>query len=228
MGLVVIAVVAIAAVLTLPEVLPSRGVDRHAVVGLSYPDFHWFGYGTTRASIVAESSWFLPEPSQARPDGRLAVDDAVSHRCYAIGQLAFQGVFLPGSSVGGPAKGFGDEMVVFAASNVTSFHGFEFGVRYGISDGYVYAYTQFPNGFGSVTFQERRLFVNDGLAHAYTLTLAGKDVTFSVDGRLLVTEGYPATPPGLYFVVTTTHRGSVGWTAVGSGLLVESIGVTAP
>ena len=175
---------------------------------------------------LSNSSWILPEPSGTRPDGKLAVDDAVSLEPFHLVQLTFEATFLAGPPAVGQPSLFTDEMVVFATSNATTFHGIEFGIRYALADGSVYAYTQFPNPGGPVRFHEDRLFTNDGLPHAYVLALGGGTVSFNVDGSLLCSESSPVTPPGQFFVVTTAHRASSGWPAAGVGLYVERVSVS--
>jgi hypothetical protein len=92
-----------------------------------------------------------------------------------------------------------------------------------LSDGWVYAYSQIPNGAGDVTFQEQRVFANDGQPHAYLISLDGADVTFRVDITAGVVESYPVVPLPAFYVATTAHRASAGWSAPGLGLDVGGV-----
>ena len=82
--------------------------------------------------------------------GQLAGSDAITLNTYSIQKIDFDAVFItPKIS----ALGF-DEMVVFAASDTTTYKGTEFGIRLDLSDGFIYGYNQEPNGnYEDVNFQ---------------------------------------------------------------------------
>ena len=196
----------------------------HAIV-LEASDFRRYSTGPAAITSPDAVSWVLPEPTQPRPDGRLAVDDAVSLGAFPLGRLSFSATFLAPSAWLGHPEAFGDELVVFAASDTISYHGFELGVRLGLADGSVYAYSQYPNPLGGVVFQEDRLFANDGLPHSYELTLLGNAVSFAVDGAFECVEYYPILPLTTFHIVTTAHRATGGWTDPGVALDVAAVTV---
>ncbi|HEY6238452.1 MAG TPA: hypothetical protein VIZ68_04630 [Thermoplasmata archaeon] len=195
------------------------------LIRLHYSDFRQFSSAPPGSVRFDDSSWLMFEPYAPRHDGKLGVADAESLRAFSLGTLSFTTTFLAGASGDGRPSHFADEMVVFATSDPTTFHGTEFGVRMSLSDGFVYAYWQFPSPFGGVVFQEHRLFANDGRSHGYDLSLVGATVSFSVDGTISSAGLFPLLPPGEYYIVATAHRASEGWSASGLGLSVSGFTV---
>jgi hypothetical protein len=200
-------------------------VPSTAPIQLRSTDFRWFSSDPPGPISAGPTSWSLPVPGQARSDGKLAVDDAVSLASYHVGELAFTAAFLNQSPSGVRASQFADEMVVFATSNDSTYHGYEFGIRLSLADGQVYAYWQYPDPAGGVVFHEQPLFVNDGRPHAYALSLSGTVLSFTVDGTRALVALYPTFPPPAFYVVTTAHRESPGWNSTGLELSVSDITV---
>lgn len=194
-------------------------------IALHFSDFKPFSTAPPGLVRYDDTTWLLPEPTHLRDGGRLAVVDAASVRAFPLGRLSFAATFVgPAAGSGQPTR-FSDELVVFATTDAATFHGFEFGVRLSLADGFVYAYSQFPNPLGGVVFQEHRMFANDGRPHVYDLALAGAAVTFGVDGTVRSAEFYPLGPHTDFFVIATAHRGSEGWDASGVALSVSDITV---
>jgi len=191
-------------------------------------DFRWFNSDPPGPVTSGPTAWVLPVPGQTRTDGKLAVDDAVSQLAYDLGELDFTATFLNGTAAQGRPSAFADEMVVFATTDDVTYHGFEFGIRLGLTDGIVYAYWQYPDPAGGVVFHEQPLFANDGRAHGYALLLSGAALSFSVDGKRLLEALYPVLPPRSFFVVTTAHRESSGWEVEGLALSVANVTVRQP
>ena len=198
--------------------VPSEGAVR-----LSSTEFRWFNSDPPGPVTAGPTSWVLPVPDHPGVDGKLGVNDAVSLASYALGELSFTATFVNGTLLQGTPSDFADELVVFAASDVTTYHGFEFGIRLGLADGTVYAYRQFPKVGGGVAFQEEKLFANDGRPHAYDIRLSGNIISYSVDGRAVLQTLYPLVPPSAFYVVTTAHRASAGWAGSGFALAVANV-----
>ncbi len=209
--------------LAFPSAIPASFAPFTHPLGLHASDFRRFSNEPLPATSANATSWSLPAPSQPRADGRLAVDDAVSLRAYPLVGFSFSATFLSATSALTRPSQFGDELVVFAATDATTFHGFEFGVRQSLSDGFVYAYSQYPNPLGGVVFQELPIFANDGRAHDYQLSLLGAAISFTVDGALAAVEFYPVGPVAPFHVVATAHRASGGWEAQGVALSVSDV-----
>jgi hypothetical protein len=203
--------------------VPSEGSVR-----LHSTEFRWFNSNPPGPVTAGPTAWVLPVPGQAGTDGRIAVNDAVSLSSFDLGQLSFTAAFVNGTLLQGQPTEFADELVVFAASDVATYHGFEFGIRLSLVDGFVYAYWQYPTGGGAVAFHEQRLFSNDGRPHSYDLSLTGTAISYRVDGRTMLAVLYPIAPPSSFYVVTTAHRGSAGWSATGLELSVSDITVRQP
>jgi len=200
-------------------------VPRAGGVSLVATDFRWFSTDPPGPITLNQVAWVLPEPGQPGHDGKLGVNDAVSLRSYALGTLSFLATFVNGTRAQGHPRGFSDELVVFAASDVTTYQGYEFGVRLSLSDGFVYGYWQSPLPTGGVLFKEHRLFANDGRSHQYSFRLAGGAISYSVDGTQRLTEFYPTIPISGFYVVATAHRASEGWSDAGLALSVADLSV---
>jgi hypothetical protein len=196
-------------------------------VELRYSDFSWFSSAPPGPTMLGPSTWLVPVPGQARHDGKLAVDDAKSVQEFSIAGMSFTASFLTPKASSGKSASFSDELVVFAASDASAFHGFEFGIRASVADGCVYAYSQFPDSSGNVVFHEHRLFTNDQLPHSYVLSLMDDRVAFLVDGTLRAVENYPSAPPGEFYVIATAHRASAGWNSSDIGLAVSDLTIEA-
>lgn len=123
------------------------------------------------------------------------------------------------------ALGF-DEMVIFAASDTTTYKGLEFGIRLDLNDGFVYGYNQEPNGnYGEVNFQMLKLTPNDGIIHHYSLILINSEVSFYIDG---VYYGYLSFPSNIdsstfsFSILAVVHRFTDGWNSIGNNMTVEN------
>lgn len=220
------ATLVVAIVLSSPQLaVPWTAAPPTTRIQLLQGEFHWFSSALPRPSILGNSTWFIPVPSQLRFDGKLAVDDATSLHSFAMSSIGFAATFGTSGLVSGKPSAFGDELVVFAASDAISFRGFEFGIRESLTDGFVYAYSQYPIGTGSVLFHQHRLFSNDQLPHVYAITLFDGRMVFSVDGTTRIIETYPVAPPGDFHVVATAHRASAGWASSGIGLTLSDLEV---
>jgi hypothetical protein len=197
-------------------------------VRLQSTEFRWFSSDPPAPITAGPTSWALPVPAHPGEAGKLAVNDAVSVDAFDLGELSFTATFVNGTFLQGHPSEFADELVVFAASDVTSYQGFEFGIRLSLADGFVYAYWQHPAADGGVAFHEQRLFANDGRAHAYELSLSGTAVSYVLDGYPVYQAIYPLVPPRAFHVVTTAHRQSGGWSATGLELSVSDVTVRQP
>ena len=175
------------------------------------------------APQLQTTAWVLPEPSSTGAHDRLAVDDAVSVTSFPLTALSFTATFPSLGATRGHPSNFSDELVVFAATDVTDYHGYEFGVRESLSDGAVFAYWQSPSAGGIVVFHETPLFASDGRVHAFDLVRVGPALVFIVDGARTVTAAFPTAPTSGFFVVTTAHRASDGWSAPGLALSVADL-----
>ena len=208
--------------------LAAGFVPTGSPIPLRAADFRWFNSNPPGPATAGPTSWVLPVPGNTASGGRLAVDDAVSIASFDLGELTFAATFLNGTITQGKPTAFADELVVFAASDVTSYKGFEFGVRLGLTDGVVYGYWQYPQAGGGVAFREQPLFPNDGRAHTYSLSLSGSTISYSVDGQRVCVAVYPTLPPRAFHVITTAHRESSGWSASGLALAVADVTVRQP
>ena len=111
--------------------------------------------------------------------GKLAGTDAITFGNYVIQKMDFDAEFVTPEI---NALGF-DEMVIFAATDIATYKGIEFGIRLDLGNGYIYGYIQEPNGnYGKVNFQMWKLMLNDGIMHHYTLIMLGSGVSFCIDG----------------------------------------------
>ncbi len=157
--------------------------------------------------------------------GQLAGSDALSLGGLIIQRLDFDAVFYAPKI---DATGF-DEMVVFAASDTTTYKGTEFGVRLDLKDGCIYGYVQEPNGIPrDVYFEMFKLIANDGASHHYTLIKQRSQVSFYIDGLNYGYLNYPSRIDytGYSFsVFAVVHRFTDGWDSTGDNMLVENFSV---
>ena len=154
--------------------------------------------------------------------GQLSGSDAITLNAYSIQKIDFDAVFItPKIS----ALGF-DEMVVFVASDTTTYKGTEFGIRLDLRDGFIYAYNQEPNGnYEDVNFQMLQMASNDGIIHHYTLIMQGTEVEFYIDGVDYGHLGFPSQTDysGLNFsVLAVVHRFTDDWDSAGDNMAVEN------
>ena len=141
---------------------------------------------------------------------------------YEIQKIDFDAAFItPKIS----AFGF-DEMVIFAASDTTTYKGVEFGIRLDLNDGFIYGYNQEPNGnYGEVNFQMLKLMANDGIMHHYTLIMLGSEVSFCIDGVDYGVLNFPSNTDysSLSFsILAVVHRFADDWDSVGDNMIVEN------
>jgi hypothetical protein len=208
--------------------LAAGFIPTGSTISLRASDFRWFNSNPPGPATAGPTAWVLPVPGDPATGGKLAVDDAVSVASYDLGALSFTATFVNGTITQGKPTAFADELVVFAASDITTYKGFEFGVRLGLTDGMVYGYWQYPQAGGGVVFKEQPLFPNDGRAHTYMLSLSGSTISYSVDGQRVIVAVYPTLPPRAFHVITTAHRESAGWSASGLALSVADVTVRQP
>ena len=176
-----------------------------------------------------------PDPNQfvfSFPDntnqGQLAGSDALTLDTYTIQKIEFDAVFVaPKIS----ALGF-DEMVIFAASDTSTYKGTEFGIRLDLSNGFICGYNQDPNGnCGDVNFQMLNLMPNDGMMHHYTLIMLGTQVLFYIDGINYGSLNFPNNTDysGLtFYILAVVHRFTDDWDSVGDNMTVKNFLLNQP
>ena len=122
-------------------------------------------------------------------------------------------------------------MVIFAASDTSTYKGTEFGVRMDLKDGFIYGYNQEPgsrepfSSFSEVNFRMVGLMPNDGNMHHYTMIMSGTEVTFYIDGVNYGTLSFLSNTDysSLTFsVLAVVHRFTDDWDAVGDTMTVEN------
>ena len=184
-------------------------------------NFTTYTYGGYSVQQSDPNQLFFSFPDNTN-QGQLAGSDAITLNTYSIQKIDFDAVFIaPKIS----ALGF-DEMVVFAASDTTTYKGTEFGIRLDLNDGFIYGYNQEPNGnFEDVNFQMLQMTPNDGIIHHYTLIMLGTKVEFYIDGVDYGHLGFPSQTDysSLTFsVLAVVHRFTDDWDSVGDNMTVEN------
>ena len=175
-----------------------------------------------------------PDPTQfcfSFPDstnqGQIAGSDALTLNSYTIQKISFDAMFVTPKI---NALGF-DEMVIFAASDTTTYKGTEVGVRMDLKDGCIYGYNQEPGSrepfsyFSEVNFRMLGLMPNDGNMHHYTMIMLGKEVAFYVDGVNYGTLSFLSNTDYstlTFSVLAVVHRFTDDWDAVGDNMTAEN------
>jgi len=175
-----------------------------------------------------------PDPTQfcfSFPDstnqGQIAGSDALTLNSYTIQKISFDAMFVTPKI---NALGF-DEMVIFAASDTTTYKGTEVGIRMDLKDGLIYGYNQEPGSrepfsyFSEVNFRMLGLMPNDGNMHHYTMIMLGTEVAFYVDGVNYGTLSFLSNTDysSLTFsVLAVVHRFTDDWDAVGDNMTAEN------
>lgn len=185
---------------------------------LKFITYNYGGYSVQRT----DSNQFVFSFPNNTNQGRIAGSDALTLNTFAIQKIDFDAAFITPKI---NAFGF-DEMVIFAASNIITYKGTEFGIRMDLKDGLIYGYVQEPNDtYGEVSFQMLKLIPNDGIVHHYTLIMLNSEVSFYIDG---VDYGYLNFPTyadysNLQFsILAVVHRFTDDWDSSGNTMIVKN------
>ena len=190
-------------------------------ISLDTSKFEVYTYGgySVQQPDLNQFLFSLPENTN---QGQIAGSDAISLDTYIIQKIDFD-VTFNAPKIG--ATGF-DEMVIFAASNTTTYKGTELGIRLDLSDGFIYGYIQEPTGdFGDVNFQMQELTPNDGTIHHYTLIMLGSQVSVYLDGINYGYLNYPSNEDysSLNFsICAVVHKFTDDWDSNGDTMIVEN------
>jgi hypothetical protein len=190
-------------------------------ISLDASKFATYTYGGYSVEQSTSNQLYFSFPDNTN-QGEIAGSDALTLSAFTIQRINFNSVFnAPKIN----ALGF-DEMVIFAASDASTYKGTEFGVRLGLNDGFICGYSQEPNGnFGEVNFQMLKLMPNDGMAHYYSIIVSGSEVSFYIDG---VNYGYLNFPSNTDYsnltfrVLAIVHRFTDNWDSSGDYMVVEN------
>jgi hypothetical protein len=137
-------------------------------------NFTTYTYGGYSVQQPDPNQFVFSFPDNTNQD-QLAGSDAITLGAFAIQKMDFDAAFVAPTI---SALGF-DEMVIFAASDTSTYKGTEFGIRLDLSNGFIYGYIQEPNSnYGDVNFLMQNLTPNDGMLHHYTITVKGSEVSF--------------------------------------------------
>ena len=146
---------------------------------------------------------------------------AVSSNKYYMSGFSFQGAFI-GAAV---APNEYDELAVFAASDVVTYKGQEFGFRLSLKDNFLYGYVQDGKFFKNV-----RLMNGNKLQHVFEVYFEnmGTICNFSwfVDGKMMGSYAYNLSisfNKYMYNIVCTTHRKEGEWCSKGLELIIGRI-----
>jgi len=185
---------------------------------LKFTTYNYGGYPVQQPDLTQFVFSFPDNTDQ----GQIAGSDAITLTTYAIQKIDFDAVFVaPKIS----ALGF-DEMVIFAASDTTTYKGTEFGIRLDLNDGFIYGYNQEPNGNnGEVNFQMQQLTPNDEIIHHYTIIMLGSGVSFYIDGIDYGFLNFPSNADysSLTFsILAVVHRFTDDWDSSGDSMIVEN------
>jgi hypothetical protein len=185
-------------------------------------NFTTFAYGGYLDQQPYQRQLFFSFPNNT-DQGKLAGEDAITLDSYVFQKMDFDAEFVSPET---NALGF-DEMVIFAASDTSSYKGTEFGIRLDLSNGYIYGYIQEPNdNYGEVSFQAWEFMLNDGIMHHYTLTILDSGVSFCIDGS---NYGYlnflsKTNYSNLNFsILAVVHRFTDGWDSTGDYMKLENL-----
>ncbi len=188
--------------------------------------FETYTYGGYSVQQPDPTQFFFPFPDNTN-QGQLAGSDALTLNAYPIQKITFDAAFITPKI---NALGF-DEMVIFAASDTTTYKGTEFGIRMDLKDGFIYGYNQEPgsrepfSSFSEVNFRMFSLIPNDGNMHHYTMIMSGTEVTFYVDGVNYGTLSFLSNTDysSLTFsVLAVVHRFTDDWDSVGDNMTAEN------
>jgi hypothetical protein len=186
---------------------------------INFATYTYGGYSVQQSDL---NRFFFSFPDNTN-QGQIAGSDAITLNTYTIQKMDFDSMFIA-PKIG--ALGF-DEMVIFAASDTTTYKGTEFGIRLDLSDGFIYGYNQEPNGnYEDVSFQMMKLAPNDGIVHHYTLIMLGLEVAFYIDGVDYGHLGFPSETDysSLTFsVLAVVHRFTDGWDSTSDNMIVENL-----
>ena len=192
-----------------------------APLSLNPLQFATYTYGGYPVQQPDQTQLIFSFPNSTN-QGQLAGSDAITLNTHSIQKMEFDSVFItPKIS----AFGF-DEMVIFAASDASTYNGTEFGIRLDLNDGFIYGYIQEPNGiYGKVDFLMQRLIPNDGIMHHYSVTMLGSEVKFCIDGMDCGYLNFSDSTEysGLSFsILAVVHRFTDDWDSVGDNMIVEN------
>jgi len=203
----------------------NSSVSATTAVKLDDLNFIAYSYGGYSVEQTDQNQLFFSYPNITN-QGQLSGSDALALNSYLIQKLDFDAVFIAPKI---NANGF-DEMVVFAASDTTTYKGTEFGIRLGLIDGFIYGYIQEPNGnYEDVNFHMLQMAPNDGKIHHYTLIMLGTEVEFYIDGLDYGHLGFPSQTDYsslTFWVLAVVHRFTDGWDSLGDNMVVENFSVT--
>ncbi len=190
---------------------------------LEFNTYTYGGYPVQQANPMQFCFSFPDSTNQ----GQIAGSDALTLNSYTIQKISFDAMFVTPKI---NALGF-DEMVIFAASDTTTYKGTEFGLRLDLKDGCIYGYNQEPcsrepfSYFSEVNFRMLSLMPNDGIMHHYTMSMLGTEIAFYVDGVNYGTLSFLSNTDysSLTFsVLAVVHRFSDDWDAVGDNMTAEN------
>jgi hypothetical protein len=201
---------------------PNSNFQTSTITGailLDASKFVTYTYGGSPVQQPDSAQFIFSYPDCCNSQGQITGSDALAWNSYAIQKIDFDAAFVaPKIS----ALGF-DEMVIFAASNTTTYKGTEFGIRMDLKDGFVYGYLQEPNGnYGCVCFNMQELIFNDGIMHHYTLIMSGTAVSFCIDGIEYGNLIFPSNTnySNLGFsICAVVHRFTDGWDSSGDNMI---------
>lgn len=185
---------------------------------INFATYTYGGYPIQQPEI---NKFFFSFPDNTN-EGQIAGSDAITVETHLIKKMEFNAEFIsPNIS----AQGF-DEMVVFAASDTTTYKGVEFGIRMDLCNGFIYGYNQEPNGnYLDVNFKMCQLMPNDGLIHHYSLVMIGSEVTFCIDGTIYGYLDFSSKTDysSLNFsILAVVHRFTDDWDSTGYTMKVEN------
>jgi len=155
------------------------------------------------------------------PSSKKMVVHALSLYKYHMSGFSFKGAFI-GASV---ASDEYNELAVFAASDIATFRGQEFGFRLSLRDNQLYGYVQDGKFFKNV-----RLMNGDKQQHVFEVNYesTGTTCTFHwfVDGIIMGSYAYNSSisfKNFKYNIIGTTHRKEGGWSSKGLELIIGKI-----
>jgi len=146
---------------------------------------------------------------------------AISSNKYFMSGFSFQGAFI-GASIASDAF---NELAVFAASDIVTFKGQEFGFRLSLKDNQLYGYLQDGKFFKNI-----RLMNGDKQQHLFEVYFESSGTTFTfhwfVDGIMMGSYAYNSSIPFnelRYNIICTTHRKEGEWSSKGLELIIGKI-----